>query len=173
MNKKVRLNLHIEKWSLNKPFRLNNYCYEAFEVVVAELAKGEVTGRGEAKGVRYLGETPESIIKQIETIADQIEGGATRNELLYLLPPGGARNAIDCALWDLEAKLTGKSIWELTGMPPRKTTTMLTIGIEDTPEKMAMSALKAANYPALKVNWTVIVLLRMLEPFGRCALMRG
>jgi L-alanine-DL-glutamate epimerase-like enolase superfamily enzyme len=71
---------------------------------------------------------------------------------LELLPAGGARNAIDCALWDLKAKQSGKTVWELTGIDPKPVTTVFTIGLEETPEAMAQKAAAAAEYPVLKIK---------------------
>src|SRR5690606_5565707 len=82
-------------------------------------------GRGEAAGVYYLNDTPEQIVDTLETHRSTIESGVDRQQLTQLLPLGGARNALDCALWDLEAKLVGKPVWELSGVDhvvPRITT---------------------------------------------------
>jgi L-alanine-DL-glutamate epimerase-like enolase superfamily enzyme len=89
---------------------------------------------------------------QIESVADRLAVGIDRAALATLLPPGGARNAIDCALWDLEAKASGRRIWELTGVAPKTLTTVFTIGIEATPEIMAAHAAAATAYPLLKVK---------------------
>ena len=148
----VRLSLHIEQWQLKKPFRIAGYCYTAREIVVVELDTGKFRGRGEAWYLYYCDETIDSVVKQIESIAPQIEKGINRQELLELLPPGGARNAVDCALWDLEAKQLDKTIWELTGITPKPVTTALTIGLEETPENMALNAKEAADYPILKIK---------------------
>ena len=79
------------------------------------------------------------MLAQAESVRADLEQGADREDLRLLLPPGGARNAIDCALWDLEAKLSGKSVWELTHILPHPTSTLMTVGI-GTPEKMASDA---------------------------------
>jgi L-Ala-D/L-Glu epimerase len=85
-------------------------------------------GRGEALGVYYLDESVASMAAQVEAIAAHIEAGIDRATLQSLLPPGGARNAIDCALWDLEAKRAGRRAWELAGIEPRPLETVFTIG---------------------------------------------
>jgi L-alanine-DL-glutamate epimerase-like enolase superfamily enzyme len=98
-----------------------------------------ITGSGEAAGIYYMGETGKTMLAQAQSVKAALERGAGREELRRLLPAGGARNAIDCALWDLEAKTTGKSIWQLTGIKPGSTTSVNTIGI-GTPEEMAKAA---------------------------------
>jgi len=123
-------------------------------------------GRGEAQGIYYLDETAESMLEQVFSIAAQLSRGVTREELLEILPAGGARNAIDCALWDLEAKLSGRSIWKLTGISPEPVTTVFTIGLEDTPEKMAANAKAAGEYPVLKIK------LDKDQPVARLAAIR-
>lgn len=148
----MSLRTDVESWPLAKAFRITNYTFNAIEVLVVRLDQAGYVGRGEASGVYYLNETPASMIQQIEALRDTIEAGITRGELQTLLPPGGARNALDCALWDLEAKSTGRSIWDLTGIRPKPVTTVFTLGIEDTPEEMAAGAIEASNYPILKIK---------------------
>ncbi|TQV68019.1 dipeptide epimerase [Exilibacterium tricleocarpae] len=152
MSKKINLSLHIENWQLKKPFRITGHSYDSWDIVVVELSTDNIQARGEARGVRYLGENKESLIRQIEQAAHLIEGGVSRTQLLDLMPPGGARNAIDCALWDMEAKLAGQTIWELTNIEPTSVDTAFTIGIEETPELMALSATDASAYPILKIK---------------------
>ena len=114
------------------------------DIVYVEIHEGAVTGRGEAAGVYYLDETGESMRKDILSVLPAVEAGASRHDLLRLLRAGGARNALDCALWDLEAKLAGKTIWELTGIDPGPTHTVLTVGL-DSPEVMAASAKRLSS----------------------------
>jgi L-Ala-D/L-Glu epimerase len=120
--------------------------------VVVELQRDGVIGRGEGLGVYYLNETPTSIAAQVEAVAARVLAGADRQALQALLPAGGARNVLDCALWDLEAKASGRSIWELTSVEPRPLQTVYTIGIEATAERMAEHAAEAAAQPLLKVK---------------------
>ena len=103
------------------------------------IAENGATGAGEGAGVYYLDETGGSILAQAKTVKQALERGVDRAALQLLLPAGGARNAIDCALWDLEAKLSGKTIWDLTGITADKTQSFFTVGI-DTPERMAAKA---------------------------------
>ena len=148
----IKLSVHHEDWPLVMPFRISNAVWDTFPCVVVELFDGLNIGRGEGLGIYYFDETPASMTAQIEAVAGRIEGGASRAELLGLLPPGGARNALDCALWDLEAKQSGKRVWELAGVELKPIVTVMTIGLEDTPEAMAVKAKEAAIYPRLKVK---------------------
>jgi len=148
----MRLTLHIEEWAAKIPFRITGLTREAFRLVVVELAEGGHVGRGEGMPVHYLNESADSLYQQIESLAPHLERGIDRIDLLQLMPAGGARKAVDCALWDLEAKRSGKSIWELTGIVPRPLTTTFTIGIEKSPEAMAARAREAACYPILKIK---------------------
>lgn len=149
----IRLSLHLERWPTRSPFRITGTVFEAFESVVVELSRDGQVGRGEALGVYYQDETAARLLAQIEAVAPRIEQGIDREALQGLLPPGGARNAIDSALWDLEAKSAGiGGIWSLTGIAPRRLHTVFTIGIEDTPAAMADKAAAAAIHRLLKVK---------------------
>ncbi len=142
----------IEKnWPLHKPFKISRDVHLHSETVVCEISDGNVAGRGEAAGVSYAGETQASIRKQIESIAREIASGISRDELQRLLPAGGARNAVDCALWDLEAKRSGKTIWQLIGWEPRPVTTVYTVGIDDA-ENMRKDAEQHSDCPIIKVK---------------------
>lgn len=148
----IKLSVHQEEWIPTTPFRISGMEWNSFPAIVVELQDGDLVGRGEAEGVFYFEETPASMTAQVEEVAERIEAGATRADLLKLLPPGGARNALDSALWDLEAKRSGKRVWELAGIDLKKTITVYTIGLEDEPEAMAKKAAAAAHHPALKVK---------------------
>ncbi|MGK2925867.1 MAG: N-acetyl-D-Glu racemase DgcA [Lysobacterales bacterium] len=128
-----------EPWSMKTPFRITGHTFSEAQLLYVTIAERGARGHGEAAGVYYLGETGDSLLAQAESVRDALEHGADRARLRELLPAGGARNAIDCALWDLQAKREGKSIWELTGLQPGKTITVLTIGI-GTPQEMAATA---------------------------------
>ena len=98
------------------------------------LTEEGVSGRGEAAGVHYRGESPESMALQLEALRPLIAQGVTREALCSLLPSGGARNALDCALWDLEARQSGMPAWRLAGLEaPQPLPTTCTVGA-DTPE---------------------------------------
>jgi L-alanine-DL-glutamate epimerase-like enolase superfamily enzyme len=163
----MKFSAHIEEWEMKQPFRISGSEWTHSRGIVVQLAEGGFVGRGEAQGVFYLDETAESLLDQVDAVAATIRRGISRGELQHLLPPGGARNAIDCALWDLECKQAGKTIWQLTGIQPRPVTTVFTIGIEATPEAMASKAAAAASAPVLKIK------LDSHQPVERLAAIRA
>lgn len=140
-----------KSWPLHKPFKISRDTHYHAETIICEISDGVITGRGEAAGVSYAGETIESIKQQIEKVVGQVAAGISRQELQQLLPPGGARNAVDCALWDLEAKRAGKTIWEMLGWQPRAVTTVYTVGI-DTAANMRKDAAAHNDCPLIKVK---------------------
>jgi L-alanine-DL-glutamate epimerase-like enolase superfamily enzyme len=146
------LSVHSEYWKSKTPFRISNHSWDGFDLIVCELREDGRVGRGEASGVFYLDEEPAGMREQIERVATQVVRGAGREDLRDLLPPGGARNAIDCALWDLEARRRGQSAWTLAGVKPQPVTTVFTIGLEDTPQAMAAKAAAARDRPLLKIK---------------------
>jgi L-alanine-DL-glutamate epimerase-like enolase superfamily enzyme len=148
----MRLSVHIEEWPLTRPFRIAGFEWVNSRSIVVHLEDDGCVGRGEAQGVFYLRETAESMFGQVEAVAGELRKGISRTELQSLLPAGGARNAVDCALWDLECKRSGKSIWALTGIAPAPVTTAFTIGLEASPEAMAAKAAAAADAPVLKIK---------------------
>lgn len=140
-----------KNWPLHKPFKISRDVHMHSETIICEISEGDLVGRGEAAGVSYDGETQESILKQIEQVAAEIAPGISRDELQILLPAGGARNAVDCALWDLEAKRSGKTIWQMLGWEPRPVTTVYTVGIDDA-ANMQKDAAAHSDYPIIKVK---------------------
>jgi L-Ala-D/L-Glu epimerase len=149
----MRVEVRCERWPYRTPFRISRGVEEALDVLVVTLQDeaGHI-GRGEAAGVDYAGETIASMQGQLAAIEGAVRAGVSREALQALLPAGGARNALDCALWDLEAKATGVSVWSRLGLdPPHPVTTCLTLGI-DTPEAMARAAAAARTLPVLKIK---------------------
>jgi L-alanine-DL-glutamate epimerase-like enolase superfamily enzyme len=140
----------VEPWEMRFPFEITGHTFTGARILHVSLSENGVSGYGEGTGVYYLGEYGESMMQQAESVRAELEHGAGRRELIDLLPSGGARNAIDCAMWDLEAKLTGKNIWELTGIQPGETVIFNTVGI-DSPEKMADIA-RSLDSPKIKVK---------------------
>jgi L-Ala-D/L-Glu epimerase len=136
---------------LERPFAITGHTFTSLQAVVVTLTHNGFQGRGEGDGVYYLGETQESMQLQLESVRDAVEGGITRDELQDLLPAGGARNALDCALWDLEAKTSDQRIWKLLQMQPKTLITVATVGM-GTPQEMAARAKEFARYPNLKIK---------------------
>lgn len=130
-SRRRQLSCAIEQWPFAVPFRLTGNTWTTLGMVVTTIAEGGHVGRGEAEAVYYHGETPAKMADQIEAVRGAIEAGASREELRRIMPAGGARNAVDCALWDLEAKLAGQPVWRLAGLePPRPLVTTYTIGAD-------------------------------------------
>ena len=141
-----------ERWPLAQAFVISRGAKTEAEVVVAELVQDGVRGRGECTPYPRYDETPASVLEQIEGVRGAIEAGCDRRGLQELLPPGAARNALDCALWDLEAKLTGVPAYRLAGrarLDPMKTAYTLSLG---SPGEMAEAAAQAARRPMLKLK---------------------
>jgi len=104
---KFSLRYRVETKHLSAPFRISGFVFETSDVVVVELSDGSFTGLGEAAGVYYLGDNSAHIVAELSAHRAIIEDGPDREELRSLMPAGGARNAVDCAMWDLEAKREG------------------------------------------------------------------
>ena len=149
---KRQVSAHLENWMALIPFRIARQISDDFPCVVCEIGQDGRIGRGEALGVYYLGETEKSMLAQLDSIAGDLAGGAGRQELLELLPPGGARCAADAALWDLEAQLSGTSAWNTAGVAPDPIETVFTIGLEAEPEEMGARAAAAADLTLFKIK---------------------
>ncbi len=146
-----QLSYRAEQWPLAATFRIARGSRTQAEPVVVTIQEGDCIGRGECLPYARYGETIESVITQIQATELVIQQGILPNELAQVLPPGAARNAIDCALWDLMAKQRKQPIWELAELPPPvPLITAFTLSI-DTPDNMARAAQKRA-YPLLKLK---------------------
>jgi L-alanine-DL-glutamate epimerase-like enolase superfamily enzyme len=141
-----------DRFALSRPFRIARGVKIAADVVTVEIACDGATGRGEGVPYPRYGESVESALEEIGAVRDAVEQGLTRAELLHAMSPGAARNAVDCALWDLEAKLAGTSVARLIGAPePGRLATALTVVI-DSAEAMAAAAEAIADAPLIKVK---------------------
>ena len=152
--KELKLSVQVERWPLVRPFRITGYTWEAIDTLLVILEREGAEGRGEASGVYYHGEYTESMIAQIESARSRIEAGISTASLQTVLPPGGARNAVDCALWDLEAKLAGRAVWQLLGMAKPQPLQATFTCSADEPENMAAAALSYRGAQAIKVKLT-------------------
>jgi L-alanine-DL-glutamate epimerase-like enolase superfamily enzyme len=151
----LALRVVVEKFPLKEPFRITGHTMVDTDVVTVTLEKDGFVGRGEASGVYYRTEedVPNSV-RRIEVVRPQIEAGIDREYLQRLLPIGGARNAVDCALWDLEAKLTGRSAWQIAGLDrPRPLLTTFTVSAKS-PDDMATDARAYTQAKAIKLKLT-------------------
>ncbi len=141
-----------ETWPLARSFRIARGARTEARVVLVRLREGDHRGLGEACPYSRYGESTASVLEQISSVAAEIEAGAGRDVLQGLLPAGAARNAIDCALWDLEAKQARRSVAALAGLGHAgEVITARTIVI-DTPEAMRADAAKLADAPLLKIK---------------------
>jgi len=150
----VELELHNEPLPLSAPFRISGHVFEAMPATVVTLRDGAHVGRGEAAGVYYNDDDPEKMIATLESLRPRIEAGLDRETLRTLLPAGGARNALDCALWELESQRSGVPVWKLAGLDASKRLlTTFTVGADD-PAVMADRAAAYSQARALKLKLT-------------------
>ncbi len=148
----LKLTVQLRSWRLKEPFVIARGSRTVANSIVVELDAGNHTGRGEAAGVPYAGETQASMTAQIEQVRKAIESGATRLDLIGLLPAGGARNAVDAALWDLEAKQSGVRAWTRAAVSTGGSVqSAVTIGIR-APEAYETAARALADHPWLKIK---------------------
>ncbi len=141
-----------EKWPLKGRFSISRGSRTQAHVVVVEVTADGALGRGESVPYARYGETVAETLAQLRRLADAVGDGLDRADLQTRLPPGAARNAVDCALWDLEAKMAGQPVHALADLPaPRSVTTAFTISL-DTPEAMGAAARAEADRPILKIK---------------------
>ena len=141
-----------DRFLLNRPFRISRGVKTAADVVTVTLAPDGATGRGEGVPYARYDESVESALEAIEAVRPAIEAGAGRDELLTLLPAGAARNAIDCALWDLEARLAGTNVAAMIGAPEPETLASALTVVIDSPIAMQCAAHRIADAPLIKVK---------------------
>lgn len=141
-----------DRFALNRPFRISRGVKTGADVVTVTLREGSIEARGEGVPYPRYGESVEAVLAQIASVRGAIDGGAGRDDLIGLMPAGAARNAVDCALWDLEAKRAGKQVAALLGEPDlAPIATALTVVI-DTPKSMARAAAAFSAAPLIKVK---------------------
>lgn len=150
----------MQRWPLRETFRIARGGKDEAVVVVAAIRQGDAIGYGEAVPYARYGESPASVLAQIASVQSAVEAG---KDVQSLLPPGAARNAVDCALWDLKARLEGTSVAALSGFPwPKDIVTAQTIVI-DTLDKMAASAARFQSYPLLKIKLDTVDILERVR----------
>ena len=146
------LAVRIERWPIAGSFTISRGAKTQAVTVVAQVSRGGHTGRGECVPYPRYGETPEATLAALLAMQEPVSGGLGRQALQAAMPPGAARNALDCALLDLEAKTSGKRVWDLLGRPaPMACITAYTISLGSA-EAMAAAAAGAAHRPLLKIK---------------------
>jgi len=146
------LSVRRESWPLRGEFRISRDAKHSAEVVVAELQDDGVSGRGECVPYARYGESVAAVMALLEELREEIRAGLDRHALQARLPAGAARNALDCAFWDLEAKRAGTRVWTLAGLaPPQPVVTAYTLSLDE-PAAMRAAATANAHRPVLKLK---------------------
>ena len=146
------LTVRAESWPTRGTWTISRGSVTAVDLVVVELERGGLVGRGECRPYGRYGETVEGVIAEIESLRGELAGGLDLKALQARLPAGAARNALDCALWDLEAKTTDTPVWRLLDLPrPAPLTTAYTLSL-DSVEVMGAAAKENAWRPLLKLK---------------------
>ena len=147
-----KISIKAETWPLRQRFAIARGSKIAAEVISFEISQSGMTGRGESVPYARYGETIETVSAAIEALVPALEKGMDRTALAEVLLPGAARNAIDCALWDLEAKLQNQTAYRMAGLETlRPITTAFTVVLDEA-DKMAQAASTARAYPLLKIK---------------------
>jgi L-Ala-D/L-Glu epimerase len=148
----IALALTVERWPIAGTFGISRGSKTEAVVVVAELSDGNARGRGECVPYARYGESVDSVVAQIDAMRPKLDAGLDRLALQTSMPPGAARNALDCAFWDLEAKRRNAPVHEIAGLPlPHELTTAYTISL-DAPDAMARAAQGASSRELLKIK---------------------
>lgn len=148
----MKLSVRVERFPIRGTFRIARGAKTEAVVVVAELERDGAVGRGECVPYARYGETVEGVAALLRAQERAVSASLDRAGLQALLPAGAARNALDCALWDLEAKCQGRRVWELAGLPaPHPVTTAFTLSV-DAPAAMAEAARAVRTLPLLKLK---------------------
>ena len=149
---RISLKVVEERFPVAGAFTISRGSRTEIRVVTVEMTCDGVTGRGECVPYTRYGESVAGVIETVETLSADLAAGLTRLDLQQRLPPGAARNALDCAFWDLEAKRAGRPVWQLAGLAkpePVETAYTLSLG---TPDAMRSAAAENAARPLLKVK---------------------
>lgn len=168
----MQVDIRRVEWQYETPFLITGRAFATEEALQVELRENTFVGRGESVGVYYHGETFDSMLAQLRSIQKELSRGISRAALQSLLPAGGARNAIDCALWDLEAKRAGRRAWDLAGIRVAPIASDYTLSL-DTPEAMARLATRCPQYLKLKLKLGARVILSGYPLSAQLARMRN
>ncbi len=168
-----RLSVTIERWPIAGLFVISRGSRTEAAVVRVEIRQGDAVGQGECVPYARYGETVEGVAGAIEEMRSAIEGGSSLSAMQRAMKPGAARNAVDCAMWDLEAKITGVPVWQRAGLQrPVPVETAYTISV-GAPQDMAIAALQASRHPLLKIKLAGdgdaerLAAIRQAVPFAR------
>lgn len=147
-----RLSVYEKQWPVAGAFTISRSSLTSIPTVWVEITEGSHRGRAECRPYARYGDTVQSVIAEVEAIKNLVENGASLSQMNALMRPGPARNAIDCALWDLKAKMSGQPVYEHLGLvAPKPRVTAFTLSLQS-PKDMAEAAIKAAAYPLLKIK---------------------
>ncbi|WP_319534454.1 N-acetyl-D-Glu racemase DgcA [uncultured Vibrio sp.] len=147
----MKVSLYTKSWPILGSFTISRGSKTHAETIIVEIEHQGVTGCGECVPYGRYGESIQNVMAEIESIIPKIEAGLSREDLQPLLPSGAARNAVDCALWDLECKQSEQSIWDKVGVVEGELTTAYTLSL-DTPENMEKKAIEHSHRPLLKLK---------------------
>lgn len=151
---RLKMGVSVEPLRLAEPFRISGHVFDSRNAVIVTLDDGAHVGRGEASGVYYIGDDLEQMLAALGGARDAIEACPSREELRSILPAGGARNAVDAALWELESKRSARPVWALASLDtPRPLRTTFTVGADE-PATMAKKAVGWRDANSIKVKLT-------------------
>ena len=163
---RVEMRVHKRTYSLREPFIISGHEFLETEVIIVSLSKDGKTGWGEAAGIYFFDETASSMSRQLDDNLTQIESDCSFERIQSMLPAGGARNALDCAFWDLTSKLKEQTVWQRLSLTPQSLSTVFTISI-GTPSEMASAASAASNFEKLKVKLDANMPIERIEQIRR------
>ncbi|MFV0574200.1 MAG: N-acetyl-D-Glu racemase DgcA [Vibrio sp.] len=147
----MKMQVSTKSWPINGAFTISRGSKTHADVVVVTLEQDGFIGRGECVPYARYGESLKQVQNDLNKVAPLLTSNTTQQDIATLLPAGAARNALDCAWWDLQCKQQGKTIWQLLDIPPQELTTAFTLSL-DTPENMGKAALKNQHRPVLKLK---------------------
>ncbi|MDO9472657.1 MAG: dipeptide epimerase [Caulobacter sp.] len=157
------------RWPLKAPFRISRGVKTSADTVMVELRRGAAVGRGESVPYPRYGESVDAVVAHLEAVAGAFESGMPDETLTALLPAGAARNALDCALWDLRARETGRTVAQITGLArPERLACAVTVSLDE-PEAMGAAARAIADAPVVKIKLDGELIEQRLLAVGQAA----
>ncbi|MDB1125404.1 N-acetyl-D-Glu racemase DgcA [Vibrio algarum] len=147
----MHISFKVKSWPIRGSFTISRGSKTQVDVIQVEISENGAIGRGECVPYTRYNETIDSTLTELEDLLPTLKKGITREQLQDLLPSGAARNAVDCALWDLECKQNKQAIWDNLATAPRSLVTAFTLSL-DSPENMKQAAIENAFRPLLKLK---------------------